>query len=433
MQNNEESKAWWSFDAKKAYDKRLATINKFRSPKTMADEILWLLQWVIQPLLMLYCIILSFASYQAFFEHNFSPTIAICGALLLCIVIEFGKIKLGSYVFQKPFLQGWHGIRTSFADAAIWIGAFAFAFVAFFMSITNSTDGAKQLALLRGHEKHNEQFQPNTAEIDAQINAINGRVAQNQDIKWKGVVTYQAQKAISSDSKSTATLLQTKQELIAQQRADYEARQKANAHYSELGSEILLVSGGRVEYLQIITLFLIAACMSVLGGMVDSSEKQATKQHQQVFQQSAAQGQQYSTNDGRPKIGFTWESYGSDKQRTVSQPTFTVSQQTQPNSTLGSDAVLKVCKKALQSDMPNFKRQDVKKKSVSERINAALDACFNEMNNPDFCPSMPVAADFYRLCVEDVFPQLNEKGWPYERDTFFLKRLLAVIPKVGQV
>ena len=275
MQNAAQSQpgAWWKPRTNPhSFQNRVDEINKYRSPHTKADEFLRLLKWFVQPLLVLYCMVLSFASYQAFFAHNFSPTIAMLGAGLLCLVIEFGKVKIGGYVFQKPFLEGPSGLAKSFPEFSVWAGALLFAIATFTMSVINSTSGAHALSMMNGTIKNEMAFAPNTSDIDAQIKATDSRIQQNTGIKWKGVVTYQAQKAIVRDTRNLEALNRQREAAVNAQRADFERSRNFNDTNTTRGANVLMAAGGWVEILQVITLFLIAACMKVVSTVMDRKQ-----------------------------------------------------------------------------------------------------------------------------------------------------------------
>ena len=417
-------------------DEWLATMS---NPDSNIDELGKIVRWIILPLFCAWVWYIGFIFTQNELTGVVEPWQVTLLAFLLPGTIQFLKLY-GAKKALRAFHFKWYD-RTGH-DFWLWSLVAIVVVLMFAWSLKISIFDVKDTAIdnytTSNTDSLNVLLAAATADVDNQINALNESNKRAGSMKTKkGKISWSGQSIEMNNSATLSTLHQQKNEIVSQTIADYKSGKiKVEKDAAGRGSFFRRFGGfGEAgEILFCLILGLIEAInrnsnISRLSkGKNDMHEDETalkSQQTQPVFRNG------HTFNTPKNTIGFHWPGYG--QQNTVSQPTFTVSQQTQPNSTLGSDAVLKVCKKALQSDMPNFKRQDVKKKSVSERINAALDACFNEMNNPDFCPSMPVAADFYRLCVEDVFPQLNEKGWPYERDTFFLKRLLAVIPKVEQV
>lgn len=428
MVNSSEKQSWWGvFSTKGGLARRSQAIQKYRSPHTMADEILRLLRYMVQPLLIAYCMFISFASYEAFFGHNFSPTVATAGAALLCIVMEFGKIKIGSYVFQKPFLQGWGFFKSSFADFSVWGGSLLFMVFTFIMSVTNSTQGAHQLSLMKGTQQHAETFTTNTADIDSQIAATNSRIKAANGIKWKGVVTYQAQKAIERDTRNLESLSRQREAIMTGQRADFERRQQHNDKSTETGANILMASGGWVEALQLVTLFLIAACMSVVGGVMDEETK--LNSIQVDTNRHRANGVAQNQSSTTPLFMFNRRSDGNVQAARSSEP---VSQSpepvTQQNTGADSDKVLQWCKTAVERDLPNFNEKWAKKDTVSARINKALDQCKESASKPGFSPSREEAVKFYSFLIDKAIPTLNGRGYPYPNDLQLLSRIKSVMP-----
>lgn len=417
------------------FEQRKKSIARYRSPSTIADEIFRILTWGVQPLLLVFCMALSYFSYEAFFAHNFSPGFAMAGALILSVVIELGKIKIGGYVFQVPFLSGVQLLRSSFPAFAVWGGALILTVVTFYMSVNNSTKGAAMLAQKAGFEKNERSFTPNTAEIDAQIEQANGRIVAANSVKWKGVVTYQSQKAIQSAEKSITALQAQREEAIRTQRADFERQRAQIDSNTSNGATILMASGGWVEALQVICLFLVAACMATIDKVMGSTPTPSPASQGINFQGNGAGNKsQAPYNEVNPgQIGFRWKGYGTQSTRNpepVPQSPQPVPQLSQ--AVLGCDQILLSLRKKLQSELPNLTNKNGQKSSISARINRAFDEAYQAMNLPDFVPSREVGAKVYKYLVEEAIPTLNGVGWPYEKDSMFLKRLLHVIPQFSR-
>lgn len=444
---SQKRKKWYQGrPAAVSFASRVQEIQKYRTPATKADEFLRIVRFLVLPLLALWCIVISFASLQIFLAHSFGETYATIGAAILCIVIEIGKMKFGSYTFSKLFLEGIEGIETDFAEAAMWLFITGFAAFTFWMSINNSTHGAHNLALLRGNEAHYSAFVPDTKDLDDQIAAANGRVAQNGGIKWKGTVTYQAQQAIKTDSRVIQQLSAQKEQRVKDQRADYELRRAQIQDTTDKGASLVMAAGGYVEILQIISLMLMAACMRVVGDHMDREQgQQHTDEHKAAGQQpitsakhqpinGAAMNNQTGPaaypgeNDGRV-IMFNRVAGGnvlSARLNTVPQFSQTVPQQ---NGLHGCSAVLTQCREAVQRDLPNFDRKDTRAATVSERINAALDRCLESMRVPGFEPEREVAIKFYQFLTDKAFPDLNARGWGYDRQDYFLRIVSGFVPE----
>ncbi len=320
--NSQEShqKPFWSKgDPAKGFNQRVAEINRYRDPTTSADELLRVCQWFILPLLLAYSAVLGGASYYAFFSHNFSPNIALAGAITLAIAIEFGKAYMGLRAVQKPFLQGWSTITASVGHFTIWLAALLFALATFAMSIINSTHGGQLLATKSGQERHAVAFSPITSDIDAQIEATQKRIAQNNGNKWKGIVTVDAQRANRQAEKSMATLQDQRAQAIATQRADFERQRGIDDQNTATGSNMLMAAGGWVEGLQVILLFVIAACQSVLNGKMQTQQQSS----QTAYRATSLNGQSNYQN----RIGFN---LGEDGNVRSTLPTAHIEQNTTP-------------------------------------------------------------------------------------------------------
>lgn len=413
-------------------DERTKKIASYRSPKTRADEFLFYAP-ALQILLAVWCLYLGFASYEKFFSHSFAPNVAFVGALLLCIVIEFGKLKMGGYVFQKLFLEGTAGLRRSPAESIVWLMAVLFAVATFIMSVINSTAGAHSLAQVNGLQSTAETFIPNTADLDAKIAAVEDRIQANRNTKWKGTTTVFAQKSNVSEAKSLESLQKQRDQLVTIQAEEYKRRVALNDQKTATGANMLMAAGGWVECLQVILLIMVAACMGIVDQvMKEEAQKSGGAQSFANLSGTGTQkngATQYNNQGDRPTIGFTWDGYG-DNQRSESVPQFSqsVPQKSEPGAVVGADEIIKTCERALMSDIPNFNAKYAKPESVHRRVCEALDRCFEAMQHPDFKPSRQVIAKFYGYLANTAIPTMNSKGWPYERDVFFMQKLLEVAP-----
>lgn len=435
QETNQNSKKWYAGrPAKQAFAARVAEIQKYRTPATKADEFLLIVRLLILPLLAVWCIVISFATARAFLGHNFGEPYATIGAAILCLVIEIGKMKFGSYTFSKLFLEGLDGIQERFAEAAMWGFITLFATACFIGSFLNSTHGAESLALLRGNQAHYEEFKPNTSDLDSQIAAADSRINANSGIKWKGTVTYQAQQAIKSDSRSITSLNAQREQRVNEQRADYERRRAQMDETTTKGAKIVFAAGGYVEILQIISLVLMAACMRVVGDHLErehSNVNQTAAQNISFARNNAFNSQQ--TNNSAPSVpqvfmfnripGGNVRAAGTDSVPQFSQAV------AQKNAVMGCNDILARCKESIQRDLPNFGRKDARQTTVNDRITLALDKCLDNMNIPGFCPDREAAINFYDFLTHKAFPELNLVGWPYQRESIFLKTLSGFIPE----
>jgi len=441
-----QQKNWYSSTSTpgSGFAERKETIARYRSPHTIADEIYRILTWGVQPLLMVFCMALSFSSYQAYFGHNFSPLFATAGAVILSLVIEMCKIKIGGYVFQVPFLSGVNVLKSSFPAFSVWFGAVLLTIATFIMSVNNSTTGASMLAKMTGFQKNEVVFQPNTTEIDNQISQANDRITSAKEVKWRGTVTYQAQQSMKADSKTISKLQDQKDEAIKQQRSDFERRRAQMDTNTNSGAEILMASGGWVEVLQGLTLFLIAACMATIDKMVANQSQnqpkqtgfeghtEATTAKQTGFEDFTRKPNQFNNDlQSRPKMGFYTNNPFRDTvpqhQNTVPQYENAVAQQ---SGVIGSDQILKHLKAKLQSEIPNLHNPQASKATVYGRIEKVLDDTFMAMWNRQFLPSRDLAIKVYQYLGDTAFPALNNAGYPYQKDAFVMKALSDVIERI---
>lgn len=435
MSLSAKSENWWSLKSQPGANMaaRKEAIARYRSPHTIADEIYRILVWGIQPLLMVFCIALSYSSYSAFFEHNFSPMVATGGAIILSLVIELGKIKIGGYVFQTPFLQGVKRLMRSFPDFAVWAGALLITLATFTMSVINSTRGAHLLSMKVGFEKNEMAFSANTADVDAQIAQANDRIKTNGGIKWKNTVTYQAQKAIERDTRTIENLQRQREKIISDQRTDFERKRSQSDANTATGADILMASGGWVEALQGLCLFLIAACMAVIDGVREREISENLNQTNplQEWEKPKQNGSPISNEAPATRtIGFRWAGYGQTPVEAVTQHKPPVSQPPHQNPiVIGSDQILLNLRTKLMADIPNLIAQNGKPSTVSTRINRAFDECYQAICNPDFSPTMENGAKVYSYLTNEAIPTLNRVGWPYLEHEFFIQKLLEVIPR----
>lgn len=424
-----QQKNWYSTTSTPgaAMSARKEAISRYRSPHTIADEIYRIISWGVQPLLLVFCGALSFSSYQAFFAHNFSPLFATIGAVILSAVIELGKIKIGGYVFQVPFLSGVQVLRSSFPAFAVWAGALLLTLVTFTMSVINSTKGAAMLAQKAGFEKHDMVFTPNTADIDAQIKDADNRITSAKDVKWKGTVTYQAQQAIKSDSRTIADLQKQRKEAIQQQRADFERKRAQLDTNTTNGADILMAAGGWVEALQIIALFLLAACMATIDRQIET-EKQASPTKANISGPNDPL-QEFSRNGhgahNRSQIGFRWEGYGEHQptppQGVTHQPRG-VTHQYDP----ASDDVLRLARKDFGSWAANIGSKKHDSGNAHAHVTRILDALRTTMQTTNFQPSGKMAGETYMYFAQKL-NEIEGRGWPYDFKDELLRELWAFV------
>lgn len=428
MQNASNSQHWYNFSTKPgaAMAARKEAISRYRSPQTIADEILRIISWGVQPLLLVFCTALSFSSYQAFFSHNFSPLFATIGALILSVVIELGKIKIGGYVFQVPFLSGTQVLRSSFAVFAVWFGALLITGATFYMSVINSTKGAAMLAQKVGFEKNEAVFTPNTADIDRQLDEANQRATAAVGVKWKGTTTYQAQQAIKAESRTISKLQEQRDQAIKTQRADFERRRAQLDTNTNTGANILMAAGGWVEALQAICLFLIAACMAAIDKVMTDEQQPAAKPTAANVNGPLADFARNGQNfNNRSTIGFHWDGYG-EAPPTPSQGVTHQNKGVTHQPEFWDD-VLRLARKDFGSWAANIGSRKHDSGNAHGHITNIMNKLRDAINSPEFSPGLEVGMQTYTYLAEK-FKELEERGWPYEHSRDLLRELANKIP-----
>lgn len=428
MQNASKSQTWYNFSTKPgaAMAARKEAISRYRSPGTIADEILRIISWGVQPLLLVFCTTLSFSSYQAFFSHNFSPLFATIGALILSVVIEMGKIKIGGYVFQVPFLSGTQVLRSSFAVFAVWFGALLITGATFYMSVINSTKGAAMLAQKVGFEKNEAVFTPNTADIDKQLDEANQRATAALSVKWKQHVTYQAQQSLKTESRTIAKLQEQREQAIKTQRADFERRRAQMDTNTNTGANILMAAGGWVEALQAICLFLIAACMAAIDKVM-TDEQPAAKPTAANINGPLAEFTRNGQNfNNRSTIGFHWDGYGE----APPTPSKGVTHLDTGVTHIKSDGVLRLAMKDFGSWAANIGSKRHDNGNAHAHISRILDQLRYDMKQEGFSPTLETGYKAYKYFFEKL-NTLAERGWGYDHAEEILKELAQKIPSQG--
>lgn len=255
-----QTNAWWNkTDNGEALKRRIEQIHRINDPTTNCDEILKYGK-VLLLVLLGFTGLLGALSYYKNFAPSFPKEAAIFMALALTLVIEFGKNACATWALRIPFFRGFPHIIQRPENTFVWLGLLAIAASTFYMSVYNSTIGGEQLSRMLHSERNQVVFSPDTRNIDAQIDATQRSMADNQAIKWKGTTTYTAQKAIARQSSALETLQKQRADMVAMQRADYEQKQAETAQNSNFAANLVMASGGYVELLQLLLILLLVAC-----------------------------------------------------------------------------------------------------------------------------------------------------------------------------
>ncbi len=455
--NTEKQQPWWRRSQRDGLGARIKHIQRINDPATHADEVLKAVRILITVLLV-FSGLLGGLSYFKNFGESFPIEAAFAMAAVLTFVIEWGKNRATTWAVRQPFFQGWQHIFNTPANTFIFIGLVLISAVTFTMSIYNSTKGGEQLALMLNHEKNYSPFQPNTADIDAQIAQQQATVNNAPKAKWKGQYYYQDARTVRSAQRSIETLQRQRADAIQQQRADYEslrATQQTNAGFA---SRLVLASGGWVELLQILLILLRVACEKNLDGRQSSTAPPplSTETRGNIgFQRAPAPAVNQHADasaDARKRPAGFYDLDDEGRIITASQRVSAAAAATQPlpkeknydianknyviaatphtasvMETLGADFVLKNLKRNIQAEIPNLADRHAKPSSVSERINKHFDEAGMYMSQPGFVPTQSVAMSVWNYLKSRAFPTLRDSGWPYDRESIFLSRLESLI------
>lgn len=442
-QQSGQNQPWWTREKRDSLGERIQRIQKINDPTTNADEVLTGSK-VLLVVLLFFSGALGALSYFKNFSISFPVEFAIFLALSLTFTIEWGKNKCATWAARIPFFQGWGHITRTPANTFIFSGLVLVAIATFTMSIYNSTKGGEQLALMLSQERNHSPFQPNTAEIDKQIAATQGTVSAAPMVKWKGKQYYQDAKSVRAAQNSISSLQRQRETTIAQQRADWEANEAKKQGNSNFAANVVLASGGWVELLQVLLILLRVACEKTLDGRQSApSPTPRTSANTIGFKNGQQAPEMQNVTPTQRPIGFNLDADGNVRRKTgisedvlmsaprqggkntLSETPVTLSEMTAYNSGVGADQTLRLLKLDLQREMANFRGKYDKASSVSARINRRIDEAGMIMEMPGFMPSREIAVQVYDYMATRVFPVLNEKGWPYEREHLFLSRLKA--------
>jgi hypothetical protein len=442
QQSGQNQQAWWTREKRDSLGERIQKIQKINDPTTNADEVLTGSK-VLLVVLLFFSGALGALSYFKNFSISFPVEFAIFLSLSLTFTIEWGKNKCATWAARIPFFQGWGHITRTPANTFIFAGLVLVAIATFTMSIYNSTKGGEQLALMLSQEKNNSPFQPNTTEIDKQITHTQGTVSAAPMVKWKGKQYYQDAKSVRAAQNSISSLQRQRESTIAQQRADWEANEAKKQGNSNFAANVVLASGGWVELLQILLILLRVACEKNLDGRQSSPSPTPRTNGNTIGFKNGQQAPEMQNATPTQRIGFNLDADGNVRRKPgitedvlmssratnsvipLSETPPTMSETGGYTTGVGADQTLRLLKLDLQREMANFRGKYDKASSVSARINRRIDEAGMIMEMPGFAPSRLIAVQVYDYMASRVFPSLNEKGWPYERERIFLSRLKA--------
>ena len=452
MSNPTNAQPWWHRTNKETLDDRVKAVQNVNDPSIVSDDVQ---RWskILLIVLLAFTTLLSAASYLKFFERSFGFTLALVLAVILAGIIEFGKNWGALRCLRIPFFQGWNFIWREVSNTVMWLGLVALAVVTFAASVYNSTQGAHNLSLLLSHERTHTTFQPNTADIDRQIAATEQRITENRATKWKGTTTVDAQRTIKTETKNLATLQNQRTDAINRQRADYEKEVGIKEQQNTFSANSLMAVGGWVELLQLVLLLLRVSAERSMDKTASERNQNTTLPHfnaQNIKEQTqASNGLSHPFHNESPqRFYFNRDSidgnvmpapspinelsrqplFPPDTENTVSQSLFTVTQQNATDSGSHADAVIKLAEKELRGFAANFGRTGGKDSTVSANINRILNRTARDIAEKGFAPSHEVWLKFYNYLQGELFPTLNQKGWPYEYERQFVAAVYRLRP-----
>lgn len=427
MSNQTKSQPWWHRTDVETLGDRVKKVQNVNDPTIMSDDILRASKVVMWALLA-FTTLLSAAGYFKFFERSFGFNLALIMAVLLACVIEFGKNWGGLRVLRIPFFLGWSHIWATVQNTVLWAGLLVLACVTFAASVYNSTKGAEQLSLLLSHERHAVTFAPDVADIDRQIEATEGRMAENRKTKWKGTMTWEAQRANRREAAVLEGLQRQRETRIQQQRVDFEKESGIRDGQNQFTASNLLAVGGWVELLQIILMFIRVSAERSLDRT--AGERSASGNGHNIPHPTAnghSNPRAFQNQNTPGPIGFYWSGYGqapaTPPQNTVSQLSQTVSQTNGAENTSYADDTLKLAMKRIQGHFANFDGQHRNNATVAGNIHTILDETLEKMRPTSFVPTYDCTLKFYDY-VAGLFPALGVKGWPYDKSGIFLQYVL---------
>lgn len=401
--------------------------------RTYADEAIFIVRAILV-VLTAFVIYLGYNYYLDTFMEMFPAWAAYLFAFLIPLVVEAGKIKLSMLGLRSILFCWWW---KTWASVAFWGTIIALSFATFWWSYSISTGGIKEVSREKSEVKNElppleQVLATATADIDAQIAAITVSNTEASSMKTKKGKTTWAGQSIQMNNSATLPYLQEQRMAIAREKTIWYNAQSTKVDVKvNRWAAFIERFGGWGEWGTLLCILAIGFFERRLreANMEHPDDPNATKGFSNNGQSTASTPNTAAVNNqNSTTLGFKWAGYGQTPQNTASQTQIAASQQTQQFSVLGCDAVLKQCERAVRADLPSFKRSDSKPKTVSGRINRALDNCYEIIQKPDFTPTRDVGAAFYKFMAEIAIPTLNDRGWPYERDSFFMKRLLDVIP-----
>jgi len=411
MSSQQSTTNWVGRSKEAGLNDRIRNIQKFRDVTTNADEVLRAAKVVLLFLLAITAGMAAFSYVRQFSAFPFWMAVAI--AAVLAVAIEFGKNYCSTWAIRTPFFLGWRHIGAEPENTLRWAALLLVAVVTFAASVYNSTQGAKVLSERLDYESKYSEFAPNTADIDAQIQQAQERIAKNNKNTWKGTVIWASQKSNTVEARVIEKLQTLKSERVAQQRADWEAKNAADGSQRQYTGKMVLAAGGWIEVLQILLILLRVACEKSLSGKMEGKQEQSIGFRQQNQPSGFRPATGATPPDQRRTIGFhRQQDYTPPQpaQDTITQ--IAVPQQpqpvAQPNGLLrgkqADEAVLFHLQR-LQKEPSNFQNPQANVETVAGRVHTILSDLERTLNTLGEC-SLEVAERTSSYILDRIQPLL---------------------------
>jgi len=417
------SSPFWRRNAEASLIGRIQAINKINDPTIMTDNVL---RWVKVALVILLAAtgLIGALNYWKFFSLTLGNvyivaflTVAIAG------LVEFGKYFATKWAIRYPFFNTFRAIFSEAHSTLIWVGLLLVAGLTFVLSAYNSTKGAEQLSYLIAHESAEGQavFTPQTAEIDAQIanaqnvqaSALSNRISTG---KYKGMVDWQSSKTAKNAGASAATLIAQKQQIVEQQRQDWERQQGERSQNVNHAASYVLKIGGWLELLQFILMFVRVACEKQLASHPDA---QPRPQHKPA--PSPSNGPQFNGQPASDYHNNTYFNRGADGnviRATAPQPYNPVAQPVPQDYITITDVRIVDAEKVLRhhrSEMSkwigHFNRKDAP--GTPDIVTRLLTDAHNDINRMGHGIEPEAVESFCDYVENRIGPKLADAGKPY--------------------
>lgn len=415
---------FWKRDQEASLGQRIAAINRINDPAIMTDNVLFWTRLAIWVLLGITGLIGGLNYYKFFSLSIDVPWIVWFLTVAVAAVLEFGKYYCTTWALRDVFFKGFGYIKAEVHSFTIWVGLVLVGLLCLGMSAYNSTKGAEQLAYLLSHQSAEGQavFTPNTPDLDAQIaasqnaqaSALSNRITKGQ---YKGMVEYNSAKTAKTAGASADALIKQKEQVVAQQRADWERQQQERRQHTDHAAGYILKIGGWIELLQFILMFVRVACERQLA-----NHPQAQPYPTNGPGRSNGAYTAQETHNGLPYnwIGFNRDEHGNVKpyargENPVSQQPPPVSQFDPPEPLFQvADEILRYYEGELRKEPSHFARRDASAATIVSRIHKKLRLAHSAIDRTQAGAFSIGASQRFGLYLTGVIRPLLEQHLPYE-------------------